>query len=86
VVRRKPGTPEARAGGAERLAARALELAGDGSLRLAGHLAELAMQADPSSDVARDARGRVNELRAEDATSTMARGIFRWAAADARPT
>jgi hypothetical protein len=44
------------------------------------------MQADPSSDVARDARGRVNELRAEDATSTMARGIFRWAAADARPT
>jgi alkyl sulfatase BDS1-like metallo-beta-lactamase superfamily hydrolase len=74
------------AGGAERLAQRARELAADGSLRLAGHLAELAIQADPSSDAARGARAEVNELRAEHATSTMARGIFRWAAADARAT
>jgi len=72
------------AGGAERLAERAHELAGEGSLRLAGHLAELAMQADPGSEAARKARADVNERRAEEATSTMARGIFRWAAADAR--
>ena len=72
------------AGGADRLAERALELAGEGSLRLAGHLAELALQADPGSEAARDARAQVNERRAEEATSTMARGIFRWAATDAR--
>ena len=72
------------AGGAERLAERAHELAGEGSLRLAGHLAELAMQADPGSEAARKARADVNERRAEEATSTMARGIFRWAATDAR--
>ena len=74
------------AGGAERLAKRARELADDGALRLAGHLAELALRADPESNAARDARARVNERRAEEATSTMARGIFRWAAADARAT
>ena len=68
------------AGGAERLAGRARELAGDGSLRLAGHLAELALKADPDSDAARSAAAHVNELRAERSTSTMARGIFRWAA------
>jgi alkyl sulfatase BDS1-like metallo-beta-lactamase superfamily hydrolase len=72
------------AGGAEQLAERALELADGGELRLAGHLAELALQAKPDSDAAREARARVNELRAEDATSTMARGIFRWAASEAR--
>jgi alkyl sulfatase BDS1-like metallo-beta-lactamase superfamily hydrolase len=72
------------AGGAARLAERALELAGAGSLRLAGHLAELAMQADPGSQAAREARAQVNERRADEATSTMARGIFSWAAADAR--
>ena len=76
------------AGGADRLAARALELAADGAgdteLRLAGHLAELALRADPRSEVTRDARAHVNERRADGATSTMARGIFRWAAADAR--
>ncbi len=72
------------AGGADRLAERALELAGEGSLRLAGHLAELALQADPGSEAARDARAQVNERRADEATSTMARGIFRWAATDAR--
>ena len=66
------------AGGAERLAERARELADEGSLRLAGHLAELALKADP--EAAREAAAHVNQLRAEEATSTMARGIFRWAA------
>jgi alkyl sulfatase BDS1-like metallo-beta-lactamase superfamily hydrolase len=72
------------AGGVERLAERARELAADGAddgaLRLAGHLAELALRADGSSELAREASAHVNELRAEQATSTMARGIFRWAA------
>jgi alkyl sulfatase BDS1-like metallo-beta-lactamase superfamily hydrolase len=75
------------AGGAERLAERAQELAGDGAddaaLRLAGHLAELAFRADRASDAAREARSRVNQLRAEQASSTMARGIYRWAATEA---
>ena len=68
------------AGGAERLAERALELANEGELRLAGHLAELALGAAPESQTARDAAAKVNGQRAEEATSTMARGIFRWAA------
>jgi alkyl sulfatase BDS1-like metallo-beta-lactamase superfamily hydrolase len=76
------------AGGSDRLASRALELArdgaDDGALRLAGHLAELALRADPDAEAAREARAEVNERRAEAATSTMARGIFRWAAAEAR--
>lgn len=78
------GELAALSGGAERLAERALELAGDGSgdgaLRLAGHLAEIALSAEPSSEAVRQAAARVNELRAERATSTMARGIYRWAA------
>jgi alkyl sulfatase BDS1-like metallo-beta-lactamase superfamily hydrolase len=76
------------AGGAERLAERARELAGDGAddgaLRLAGHLAELAFRADPESETAREARAEVNERRAAEATSTMARGIFSWAGVEAR--
>jgi alkyl sulfatase BDS1-like metallo-beta-lactamase superfamily hydrolase len=76
------------AGGAERLAERARELAADGaddgSLRLAGHLAELAFRAAPDSEAAREARAEVNERRAGEATSTMARGIFNWAVAQAR--
>jgi hypothetical protein len=44
------------------------------------------MQAAPSSDSVRSVRAEVNALRAEQATSTMARGIFRWAAADAGAT
>ena len=76
------------AGGAERLAERAMDLiadgAGDPELRLAGHLAELALQAAPDSEPARTARAEVNGRRAEEATSTMARGIFSWAATEAR--
>ena len=72
------------AGGASRLAGRARELADEGDLRLAGHLAELAVQADPSSEDARAARAEVNRRRAEAESSTMARGIFAWAAAGQR--
>jgi glyoxylase-like metal-dependent hydrolase (beta-lactamase superfamily II) len=84
------------AGGVARLVARALELAaaaegaggdgvdgGDGgeeNLRLAGHLAELAWLAAPGNPEVAQARQRVFSLRADRATSTMATGVFRWAA------
>jgi alkyl sulfatase BDS1-like metallo-beta-lactamase superfamily hydrolase len=70
------------AGGAERLAERSLELAAEGRLRLAGHLAELGVQASPELPAAHDARARVNEQRAETEASTMARGIFAATAAE----
>lgn len=73
------------AGGAERLAERGRELADAGELRLAGHLVELAAQAAPSSEEARSARSHVNRLRAESEASTMARGIFSWAAVQPLP-
>jgi glyoxylase-like metal-dependent hydrolase (beta-lactamase superfamily II) len=72
------------AGGPERLAGRATELAADGKLRLAGHLAELATLSAPQSDEAHEAREQVNARRAGAASSTMARGIFSWAAAESR--
>ncbi len=68
------------AGGAGRLAARAIELAKAGDLRLAGHLAEFAVQADPSSEPAHRARMDVNRLRAGSERTTMAKGIFGAAA------
>jgi alkyl sulfatase BDS1-like metallo-beta-lactamase superfamily hydrolase len=71
-------------GGPERLAGRATELAADGRLRLAGHLAELAALAAPGSSEAHEAREQVNARRADEASSTMARGIFSWAAAESR--
>jgi glyoxylase-like metal-dependent hydrolase (beta-lactamase superfamily II) len=53
---------------------------GEDRLRLAGHLAEFAWLAAPSDrDVAR-ARHRVFSVRANMATSTMAKSVFRWAA------
>jgi alkyl sulfatase BDS1-like metallo-beta-lactamase superfamily hydrolase len=72
------------AGGAERLAERALELAGEDELRLAGHLAELAVQAATELDAAQAARAEVNERRTEHETSTMARGVYAAAAAESR--
>ena len=72
------------AGGAERLAERARELAADDELRLAGHLAELAVQAAPELPSAHEARAEVNEHRCSRETSTMARGVFKSAAAESR--
>ncbi len=72
------------AGGAERLAARALELAEAGDLRLAGHLSELAVQAAPDSVVAQQAQAEVYARRSEAEASTMATGVFRWASDQAR--
>jgi alkyl sulfatase BDS1-like metallo-beta-lactamase superfamily hydrolase len=71
------------AGGAERLAARAEELATQGDLRLACHLADWARLAAPeNAEVARVVQG-VYEARAEAEPSTMAMGIYRTAAQDA---
>ena len=68
------------AGGASALAARALELADAGDLRLAGHLAELAWQAAPDDTTVRDVRSSVYGRRAHVEVSTMAKGVFSWAA------
>jgi alkyl sulfatase BDS1-like metallo-beta-lactamase superfamily hydrolase len=68
------------AGGASRLAARALEVAAEGDLRLAGHLAELAAQAAPHDAGVHAARAGVFGARAREEASTMSKGIFSWAA------
>lgn len=73
------------AGGAAALADRAEALAGTGTevaMRLAGHLAELAWLAAPADREIAAVRHRVFSARADGATSTMARGVFRWAASE----
>jgi glyoxylase-like metal-dependent hydrolase (beta-lactamase superfamily II) len=73
------------AGGPAVLADRALALVAaggqdaDAAQRLAGHLAELAWLAAPDDNAIAEIRRRVFAARAEAATSTMAKGIFRWA-------
>ncbi len=67
------------AGGAPRLAARAVEVAAAGDLRLAGHLAELAAQAAPDDPGVHRARAEVFGARAREEASTMSKGIFSWA-------
>jgi alkyl sulfatase BDS1-like metallo-beta-lactamase superfamily hydrolase len=73
------------AGGAAKLATRALELAAsDDGLRLAGHLAELAALAAPDDASVHAARAEVFQRRVEVETSTMAKGVFAWAASESR--
>jgi alkyl sulfatase BDS1-like metallo-beta-lactamase superfamily hydrolase len=72
------------AGGADRLASRARELAAAGELRLAGHLAELAAQAAPDDAAVHAARAEVYEQRVAAEASTMSKGVFAWAAAESR--
>ncbi len=76
------------AGGAGALAGRAEALVGrpdvtDADLRMAGHLAELAWLAAPGDRGVAEVRRVVNVARAAAATSTMARGIYTWAAREA---
>jgi alkyl sulfatase BDS1-like metallo-beta-lactamase superfamily hydrolase len=76
------------AGGASALADRALALVETASteadhgaaLRVAAHLVELAALAAPADPAAHRARARVFMLCREAATSTMAKGVFSWAA------
>jgi alkyl sulfatase BDS1-like metallo-beta-lactamase superfamily hydrolase len=75
------------AGGATALAARASSLLEDGSddaLRLAGHLAELAALAAPEDAGVHAVRAQVFGKRSEVEASTMAKGVFAWAAAESR--
>jgi glyoxylase-like metal-dependent hydrolase (beta-lactamase superfamily II) len=71
-------------GGAGALAARARELAAEGELRLAGHLAELAWKAAPEDAEVQAARAEVNDARTAAETSLMAKAIFMTAAREAR--
>ncbi len=68
------------AGGAERLAGRAVELSGSGSHRVACHLAELAARAEPDSAAVHAARAEVYRRRREQETSLMARSVYGEAA------
>jgi len=70
------------AGGAERLATRAKELAAAGDLKLACHLVETAALAAPDDAAIRAARAEVLRARANSEHSLMARGIFNAAAAE----
>ena len=72
------------AGGADRLAARAVALADQGELRLAAHLVEIATQADPENLALHAARADVYRRRVESEVSTMAKGVFAWAASESR--
>jgi alkyl sulfatase BDS1-like metallo-beta-lactamase superfamily hydrolase len=75
------------AGGARRLADRARELASggtDGELRLAGHLVELAALAAPDDASVHAARTEVFQRRVDAERSTMAKGVFAWAAKESR--
>ncbi len=72
------------------LADRAQALAGeagtgrDDALRLAGHLAELAWLAAPGDAGIAKIRGLVNLARVQASTSTMAKGVFGWAAQESK--
>jgi alkyl sulfatase BDS1-like metallo-beta-lactamase superfamily hydrolase len=70
------------AGGVGALADRALALSDAGEHRLAGHFAELATQADPTDPALHEVRSVVFGRRADAERSTMATGVFRWAAAE----
>ena len=71
-------------GGATKLAARALEVAEAGDLRLAGDLAELASLAAPEDAEVHRIRAEVFERRVAAEASTMSKGLFAWAASESR--
>jgi glyoxylase-like metal-dependent hydrolase (beta-lactamase superfamily II) len=70
------------AGGATKLIERARSLAEAGDLRLAGHLAELAVQAEPDNLDVHKARIAVNQKRAASERTVMAKGVFDAAVRD----
>jgi alkyl sulfatase BDS1-like metallo-beta-lactamase superfamily hydrolase len=72
------------AGGAAALLARARALAAQGDLRLACHLADYALEAQPGDPDVQGAVAALYEERAAGETSLMARNLFRSAAAYAR--
>lgn len=64
------------AGGASKLAERALELANEGKLRLACHLAEWAWSCSPNDEHIKEMTSKVFMVRAKSEKSTMAIGIY----------
>lgn len=72
------------AGGAKSLAERAEALAASGDLRLASHLADYALEADPGDAEVQVRVAAVYEKRAESEQSLMAINIFHSAAAYAK--
>ncbi len=70
------------AGGASILARRAGELADEGDMRLACHLVEFAVQADPENRELHARRAEIYRQRVAFETSTMAKGVFGWAASE----
>jgi alkyl sulfatase BDS1-like metallo-beta-lactamase superfamily hydrolase len=71
-------------GGAGVLLERARRLAADGKTRLAGHLADYALEAAPQDPAIREGVAELYEKRAAGETSLMAENLFAAAAADAR--
>ncbi len=67
------------AGGVVALMKRAKALVAAGELRLACHLAELAVQADPDNREAHGVRAEVYGARRKNELSLMSRGIYGWA-------
>ncbi|MBD2898456.1 putative alkyl/aryl-sulfatase YjcS [Actinomadura sp. RB99] len=72
------------AGGAAKVADAARRATDGGDLRLAAHLAEMAVQADPGDASLHEARAEVYAARAESEPSLMATGVFKWAADESR--
>jgi alkyl sulfatase BDS1-like metallo-beta-lactamase superfamily hydrolase len=72
------------AGGASRLASRAVEVADAGDLRLACHLIELAAAAAPEDTTVHATRADLYERRRHAETSLMTKGIFAAAARESR--
>jgi len=70
------------AGGIDALLARARELSDSGESRLACHLVEMAVQADPDHREAHAARAEIYAARRDGETSLMARAIYGAAARD----
>jgi len=68
------------AGGVDRVVARARELAAEGELRLACHVIEFAVLADPESTDAHGARVDIYRARSQQQESSMARNILGHAA------
>jgi alkyl sulfatase BDS1-like metallo-beta-lactamase superfamily hydrolase len=68
------------AGGIEPVIARALALAGSGDTRLACHLIEFAVLAEPSSEAVHEARTQIYAGRSAEQESSMARNILNHAA------
>jgi len=72
------------AGGVGALVARARELSKLGDLRLAAHLADWAVRAEPGNDEAHAARAEIYEARSKRATALMSKGVFNAAARESR--